>query len=153
VVVGQDFQHIFSVFFPENMVIRWYKTWIKEIKHFKLNNISHVLNNQYSITIHHSALSVHNSHSVSYPTCFKLLTNHHQSNPSLKYGTTAPISLPHRIQSTGWQYSCISFTMQHNMGFAEYRVWLFTCGIINLCLVLSPRERKSGWKPKGCTLP
>ena len=82
-------------------------------------NISSVLNKQYSITTHQSTLTVHNSHSVYYPTCLKLLTNHHQRDPSIKYVPTAPISLTHRIQSTGWQYNCISFTMQQNKGFCK----------------------------------
>ena len=64
-------------------------------------------------------LSVHNSHCVYYPTCFKLLTNHYRRDASLKYGSTALISLPHRIQSRGWQYNCISFTMQQNRGFCR----------------------------------
>jgi hypothetical protein len=34
VVMGQDYQQRFIVFFPGNMVIRWYKTWIKEIETF-----------------------------------------------------------------------------------------------------------------------
>ena len=82
-------------------------------------NISHILNNQYSTTIHHNTLSVNNSHSVYYPTCLKLLRNHYQRDTSLKYGSTALISVTHRIQSRSWQYNCISFNMQQNKGFCR----------------------------------
>jgi len=51
---------------------------LKKYKDFKLVNITHVLNNQHSITSHVIILSVHNSHSVYYPTYFDIVTNHHQ---------------------------------------------------------------------------